>query len=425
MGSADTAIDLHREGVERYQGGEGDAAFALLREAARDTDVELLTDFGVVSRSVAGPAAASAVLQTCALVHGSTPELREDIRLLEAERSQGFSAALLAEVIAGLTRPPLSDTVDTLRHPDGAPGISLDGLPVSLAHLLTSHEHEWLYTRLDPASRALMAKLLAFRLLGHRRVPLPLTGARHRELVEQARSCMVEEKTGDLGFLGHRDRYDLTPLGYPIVADVHVLNVQHCFLLEQYRHDPVAVRPGDVVVDGGGCWGETALYFAHLAGPGGRVISFEFEPGNLELLERNLERNPELAARIEIERRAIWSASDEALSFQSNGPGTRVGAGAMAGASVLTRAIDDLAVDRVDFIKLDVEGAETAALRGAEQTIRRCRPRIAAAVYHRPEDWIDLPAFLDGLELGYRFALGHFTMHAEETILYAWCEPEE
>jgi len=270
-----------------------------------------------------------------------------------------------------------------------------------------------------------MGQLLAYRLLGHRRVPLPLTGTRYRELLDVARSCLVQPATAHVGQFVPQDRYDLTPLGFPLVVDVHVLNVQHGYLLQQYRHGPVHVRPGDVVVDGGGCWGETALYFAHLAGPEGRVVTCEFEPDNLALLERNLAANPEPGARVRIERRALWDVSDECLTFHANGAGTWVDRKA-DGPGVLTRAIDDLPEPRVDFLKLDVEGAELAALRGAEATIRRCRPRIAVAIYHRPQDWVEIPAWLDALGLGYRFSLGHFTMHAEETVLFAWCdEPDE
>ena len=60
--------------------------------------------------------------------------------------------------------------------------------------------------------------------------------------------------------------------------------------------------------------------------------------------------------------------------------------------------------------RLRVDGrvsvASAAAEHGvSEMTIRRDRPRIAVAVYHSPDDWVEIPAWLDGLGLGYRFAL--------------------
>ena len=84
--------------------------------------------------------------------------------------------------------------------------------------------------------------------------------------------------------------------------------------------------------------------------------------------------------------------------------------------------IDELGLDRVDFIKLDIEGAELDALRGAPPDPLRDRPRLAISLYHRPEDWTTIPRFLADLDRSYRFSLGHFTIHAEETVLFAWSE---
>ena len=54
--------------------------------------------------------------------------------------------------------------------------------------------------------------------------------------------------------------------------------------------------------------------------------------------------------------------------------------------------VDSIAGDeRIDLIKMDLEGAEAAALRGAEQTIKAFRPRMLIAAYHRTEDLIKIP----------------------------------
>ena len=81
--------------------------------------------------------------------------------------------------------------------------------------------------------------------------------------------------------------------------------------------------------------------------------------------------------------------------------------------------LDSLELPRVDFIKMDVEGAELMALRGGEAALRRHRPRLAISRYHRPEDFFSIPIWLDSLGLGYRFYLDHYTIHHEETVLYA------
>ena len=60
------------------------------------------------------------------------------------------------------------------------------------------------------------------------------------------------------------------------------------------------------------------------------------------------------------------------------------------------------------LIKMDIEGAELAALRGAERTLRRHRPGLAIAIYHKPEDLWEIPLWLAERNLGYRmYVRGH------------------
>jgi hypothetical protein len=58
-------------------------------------------------------------------------------------------------------------------------------------------------------------------------------------------------------------------------------------------------------------------------------------------------------------------------------------------------------------------------LHGAERTIRQHRPKLAICVYHKWEDFMTIPRYLESLHAGYRFALGHYSIHAEETVLFA------
>lgn len=87
------------------------------------------------------------------------------------------------------------------------------------------------------------------------------------------------------------------------------------------------------------------------------------------------------------------------------------------------RAIDGLVeqenLDRLSFIKMDIEGAELDALKGAEASIRRFRPKLAISLYHSLSDFHTIPAWIESLDLGYRFHLKHATIHAEETVLFA------
>ncbi len=75
---------------------------------------------------------------------------------------------------------------------------------------------------------------------------------------------------------------------------------------------------------------------------------------------------------------------------------------------------------KIDFIKMDIEGAELHALRGGIKTIQKNRPALAVCVYHSPEDFVGIPLYLSEKLEGYRFSLLHHTNEYVETILYAY-----
>ena len=88
--------------------------------------------------------------------------------------------------------------------------------------------------------------------------------------------------------------------------------------------------------------------------------------------------------------------------------------------------LDDFAKERnlkkVDFIKMDIEGAELDALKGSEETIRKHKPKLAICVYHKGRDMIDISQYLKSLVPEYKFFLKHNTEDWMDTVLY--CTPE-
>ncbi|MFN7138874.1 MAG: FkbM family methyltransferase [Limisphaerales bacterium] len=297
--------------------------------------------------------------------------------------------------------------------------VNVHGSGLQQLHAMLSDEH----------SRATLVDVMAYRILGEERMKLPLNGQRYWNAIHRIENeLMVQPKTISVPVLdGSLNLYSLRSSGFPICIHAHLLNILNTFLLQQYRyashHTTVAVSPGDIVIDGGGCWGDTALYFAQLAGSHGNVYCFEFAPDNLSILKRNLEMNPLLRDRIDVIKEALWDKTGDTISFDSAGPGTTVGETAEQSCKVTTRAIDDFVeekrLDRVDFIKMDIEGAELKALQGAADTIRKFRPKLAISLYHKLEDFACIPEFLANINVPYQFFLDHFTIHQEETVLFA------
>lgn len=76
-------------------------------------------------------------------------------------------------------------------------------------------------------------------------------------------------------------------------------------------------------------------------------------------------------------------------------------------------------IEKIDFIKMDIESAELFALKGAIKTINAFKPKPAIAIYHSLDDFINIPEFINSLNLDYKFYLGHNSIHIEETVLFA------
>ena len=308
-----------------------------------------------------------------------------------------------------------------------------DGTVTSGMNFVTPHltELEWLHSRLaDEESREILVKTIAFRALGNRKIKLPLNCPEHWELIARMKKEAEGRESIDPGFMGFRlCKMDLRGIGYPIELFFFPYAIVTQFIEQQYRcvtaQGNIEAVAGDAVIDAGGCYGDTALYFAHKTGAEGKVVSFEFLPDNLKIYQRNLELNPGLAKRIRLLPNPVWSAGDEELFVSGHGPGTTVGPIRKTADSQMVRtlSIDQIFergdLERVNFIKMDIEGAELSALRGAEKTLRRFRPKLAICVYHSLADFWEIPKYLESLNLGYKFYLRHFSIHQEETVLFA------
>lgn len=86
-------------------------------------------------------------------------------------------------------------------------------------------------------------------------------------------------------------------------------------------------------------------------------------------------------------------------------------------------SIDDMAerenLEHIDCIKLDIEGAELSALRGAEAVIRRDKPRLVICLYHKNADLYEIPLYLREIGPDYEFQLAHSSPDFTDALPYA------
>lgn len=92
--------------------------------------------------------------------------------------------------------------------------------------------------------------------------------------------------------------------------------------------------------------------------------------------------------------------------------------------SVDSLVSNETITEKVTFVKMDIEGAETDALKGMRELIVRDKPKLAICVYHRPEDFFEIPLYIHELVPEYKLVLRshHPYGYNWETVIYAYLE---
>ena len=144
---------------------------------------------------------------------------------------------------------------------------------------------------------------------------------------------------------------------------------------------------------------------------------YAFEP-DLESAKRCMqEATKGKPHKYQIIEKGLYSENTE-LHFKSMGNGCS-GITEEGDCVVKVCTIDREIHEPVTFIKMDIEGAELEALKGAAETIKRYHPKLAICVYHKPEDIVEIPKYILELNPEYKLYVRHYSDNAGETVLYA------
>jgi len=150
-----------------------------------------------------------------------------------------------------------------------------------------------------------------------------------------------------------------------------------------------------------------------------RLIAFEPDPANFEALEATIATLPAGTRRRVVARRVAVHSNRETLRFSSaDGVGSAV---AYSGdIEVEADSLDALLTDvEPTFIKMDIEGAEPYALRGAAGTLRTKAPTLAICLYHARQHLWELPKAIRNANPDYRVFLRRHSDECWETVAYA------
>ena len=283
----------------------------------------------------------------------------------------------------------------------------------------------------DPASKSLFIDLLRFHISGSEHVCLSLDpnwSAYNKMVAEISIDRVAQQRHPEFQTGGFRCWQ------FPVQErTIHLLcffvSIYHAFYMDQYffKRGHVRIQPeeGDYAVDTGGFVGETAVRFAIAVGRTGRVYSFEPVQENVTIFEQNLSTNgldniiifPYGLSNVNHEAPLV-SGGSITSGFRSDDAHQEIPL------IMLDKLVQDGTVERVDFLKMDIEGAELDALKGAEQTIRHFKPKLAISAYHnKNNDLYSISDWIAGLDLGYYFFLDAYHYDGRETVLFATTTP--
>lgn len=168
-------------------------------------------------------------------------------------------------------------------------------------------------------------------------------------------------------------------------------------------------KTGDIVIDCGSYDGATAARFVNM---GCEVFSFEMN-------RINYVRAAKLAAEknFVVENLGLGSLKHSA-NYTPNGGATRIDMHGSESAQITTidSYVGEKNIPHVDFIKMDVEGAELDILKGAAITIAKFKPILALSAYHKLDDFWTLTKFIKSIRPDYEFGLRQFATTPEDII---------
>ena len=173
-----------------------------------------------------------------------------------------------------------------------------------------------------------------------------------------------------------------------------------------YGSGPRAVQPGDVVLD---CGADIGTFTRTALGHGAAmVVAIDPSPEKAPCLRRNFES--EIAAgRVIVVTKGVWNQESTLRLYDDSGSVVdRRGSGRGVDIQLTTidKLVAELKLPRVDFIKMDIEGAEKQALAGARDTIVKYRPRLSIATEHLFDDAVAIPRTVRQIAPGYKLGCG-------------------
>lgn len=174
---------------------------------------------------------------------------------------------------------------------------------------------------------------------------------------------------------------------------------------QYFEYDYFSKNPDEVFVDCGAYNGISLQTFLSENSSFNYYYGFEPDMENFLKLESYVESLPQTTKeKVKIIPKAVYNSNTGAKLYDLHGPGSFI-------TDIGTENIDTITIDealrgnKATFIKMNIEGSELQALEGAQNTIKKWKPRLAIAAYHKTWDLWKVPLTLYRMDSSYRFYL--------------------
>lgn len=227
----------------------------------------------------------------------------------------------------------------------------------------------------------------------------------------------------------------ITPVNYQGIVDNLVemgFRYEQIFILSKYITDSINTqyfdtsilpppRKDEIFIDAGCCDCATTNEFIKWSHNSyKKIIAFEPNPKQYDICHKLSRKIIDFT----VYPYGLWNDSVDMgfIDDTTNSGGGKISLDSINNSvRISTVKLDDIIDgDKATFIKMDVEGSELNALKGASHTIGKYRPKLAISLYHKPEDVWEIPRFILSLNEEYKLYIRHYLHDEPETVLYAF-----
>lgn len=196
----------------------------------------------------------------------------------------------------------------------------------------------------------------------------------------------------------------------------------YIFCLEQYNVRDIFEVKGDNVLFDIGAWkGDSTYFFSKRSSNDAKIYAFEPDDNAYNVLKSIKDK---YNLNNVILQNEIFLDCERDIDFVSMMPNIPT---VKKHAITLDMFVENNNIENIDYIKMDVEGAEQKILEGAVNTIKKYRPSLAVAIYHGGEvfmeDFFKIPVFIKTIADDYEYYIRSYSPWGGETILF--CKPKE